>query len=314
VQTISGYATFAITSLTIKCSAFPPSTSGPFTGTINADTNTINEAEYADGYGCQCKDQFGTVTEEVVLSATAPESLTYRIKCIPTQSAGHTATPMGLQAVQVTPTEISGQTPATDKIFLEGQCSTQAPTLTQIHLPENENDFKNGYGCKCRDGYTSVNSELLIPEADRDANKNKYWVKCLAEASGTSEVFASGYNSVVNQSTPVIANKEVDPSNNYLDITCSEVYPSADCEFFNNCNLSGTVAQNFLPENTNGEYQTGTGCVCKNQAGGTAEEVMIHNPAAPNANPTSYLVKCMTGGASSVARKVDNTPAPTAAV
>lgn len=314
MREISGLTSVATTHLTVKCSVYPPSTSGPFLGTINADYDTINEAEYADGYGCQCKDQFGTVTEEVVLSATAPESLTYRIKCNPTESAGNTATPMGLPAVQLTPTEISDQTPTTDKIFIEGQCSTQAPTLTQIYLPSHVNHFKNGYGCKCRDGYTSVISELLIPEADRDANKNKYWVKCLAEPRGTSEVFASGYTSVVDQSTPAIANKEVDPSNNYLDITCSEVYPSADCEFFNNCNLSGTVAQNFLPENTNGEYQTGTGCVCKNQAGGTAEEVMIHNPAAPNANPTSYLVKCMTGGAYTVARKVDNTPAPTPAV
>jgi hypothetical protein len=312
VQTISGFTSIAITSLTIKCSVYPPSTSGPLTGTINADFDTIIEAEYADGYGCQCKDQFGTVTEEVVLSATEPESLTYRIKCNPTESAGHTATPMGLPAVQLTPTEISGQTPTTEKIFIEGQCSSEAPTLTQIHLPDNENHFKNGYGCKCRDGYTSVISELLIPEADRDANKNKYWVKCLAEASGTS----TARNATIGDGEilGVIANKEVDPSNNYLDITCSEVYPSADCEFFNNCNLSGTVAQNFLPENTNGEYQTGTGCVCKNQAGGTAEEVMIHNPAAPNANPTSYLVKCMTGGAYTVARKVDNTPAPTPAV
>jgi hypothetical protein len=62
--------------LSIKCSVYPPSTSGPFTGTINADFDPIIEAEYADGYGCQCNDQFGTVTEEVVLSATAPEWLT----------------------------------------------------------------------------------------------------------------------------------------------------------------------------------------------------------------------------------------------
>jgi hypothetical protein len=64
-----------------------------------------------------------------------------------------------------------------------------------------------------------VISELLIPEADRDANKNKYWVKCLAEASGTSTARSSIIS--VDASLPVIANKEVDPSNNYLDITCS---------------------------------------------------------------------------------------------
>jgi hypothetical protein len=312
VREISGLTSVSTTHLTVKCSLYTPSTSGPFLGTINADYGTIDDNMYEDGYGCQCKDEFGTVTEEIVLSATAPESLTYRVKCEnPTVSAGHSASLLGLSAAEPTPTGISGQTPTTDKIFIQGQCSSQAPTLTQIHLPAHVNQFTNGFGCKCRDGYTSVISEVLIPEADRDANKNKYWVKCLAEGSGSSEVFASGYTPVVTPSTPAIANKEVDPTANYLDITCSEVYPGADCEFFNTCHLSGTVSQNFLPDNSNSDYQTGTGCICRNQAGTTVEEVMIHNPAAPAANPNAYLVKCMTGGALSVVRKVDDTPAAT---